>query len=97
MKTSAPCTRCGGRLYFACRERGNGLCSPCHRVVNGLMSPADVERMAVTLRPIVHNLAIAGALCASYALGDNPPTEWRALGDGYVPVPWHPGCGRSAK
>jgi hypothetical protein len=43
------------------------------------------------LATLAHNLAIGGALCASYALGQDPPDidrRWMRY--------WHPGCGRPA-
>ncbi len=71
--------------------------SVANRVADGRSFAPFTSDTVNALATLGLNLAIAGALCASYALGYNPPSEWRALGDGYVPVPWHPGCGRSAK
>jgi uncharacterized Zn finger protein (UPF0148 family) len=38
------CSVCGGRLYFSCRARGDGLCSPCHREATGTQTEVDRVR-----------------------------------------------------
>jgi hypothetical protein len=46
------------------------------------------------------NLAIAGALCASYEIGLDPPVECvpvPRLPDAVTVAMWHPGCGRPFK
>jgi hypothetical protein len=31
LRTTHPCSRCGGRRYFSCRLRDDGLCGGCFR------------------------------------------------------------------
>lgn len=53
-----------------------------------------------TLACLGLNLAIVGALCASYALGNDPPLDCRpvaGMSDAVTIAMWHPGCGRPSQ
>jgi hypothetical protein len=77
------CARCkaDGRI-------GDMWCSDCGGTGADFFSRSELYTLA-------HNLAIAGALCESFQLGD----QWGAwTEDPYPdPAPWRPGCHRSAR
>lgn len=40
----ATCRFCGDRLFYSARQRGDGLCSPCHRKATGTQTPFELEQ-----------------------------------------------------
>lgn len=42
LRTTHPCQQCGGRRYFSCRLRDDGLCGGCARGLTHA-SPQDGE------------------------------------------------------
>lgn len=47
------CLRCGAGLLFSARQRGDGLCGPCHRKATGTQTLADRCREAGIEPPLV--------------------------------------------
>lgn len=85
------------RLYRPTGSYGDGD-APCAPVPCSATQCSCYEDASVPWLWL--NLAIAGALCASYALGSDPPLDCRPVAgmpDAVTIAMWHPGCGRPSQ
>jgi hypothetical protein len=88
-KETWPCPLCGGKVKSWCVPR------------DAKAHPYCASVLALELRTLARNLAMAGGLCAAFAKGDAYAT-WRCgYFDGYynddTDRPWRPGCGRAVR
>lgn len=97
-----PCGECG---VMRSKAEGGNIFTVCDRCWDVTFLPnLTSERMRTSLATLSHNLAIAGALCRAYELGDDPrpvgPGRRGTLPSGgtwWIPdALWYPGCGEPA-